>query len=55
MGKESKICYPKNPKYWDRQAWAKSEEPDQTPQNMAPDQGLHCLLLIKQYFGHINR
>ena len=30
-------------KYWDRQAWANSVDPDQTPQNAASDQGLHCL------------
>ena len=32
-----------NPKYCDRQAYANSVDPDQTPQNRASDQGLHCL------------
>ena len=30
-------------KYWDRQAWANSVDPDKTSQNAPPDQGLHCL------------
>ena len=37
-----------NPKYWDRQAWTNSVDPDQTPQNAASDQGLHCLPLVQQ-------
>ena len=35
-------------KYWDRQAWANSVDPDQTPQNAASDQGLHFLPFIQQ-------
>ena len=31
--------------YLDRQVWANSVGPDQTPQNAASDQGLHCLPL----------
>ena len=30
----------------DRQAWANSVDADQMPQNVASDQGLHCLPLI---------
>ena len=37
--------YHNNPKYWDRQAWANSVDPDQMLQNAASDQGLHCLPL----------
>ena len=37
-------------KYSDRQAWANSVDPDQTPQNAASDQGLHCLKIIQQFF-----
>ena len=36
-------------KYWDRQAWANSEDPDQNPQNAASDHGLHCLPLFQQF------
>ena len=32
-------------KYWDRQTWANSVDPDHMPQNAASDQGLHCLPL----------
>ena len=32
--------YCNNPKYWD---CANSVDPDQMPQNVASDQGLHCL------------
>ena len=46
--------YRNNPKYWDRQTWANSVDPDQTLQTAASDQGLHNLLLIQQYFRHIN-
>ena len=35
--------YCNNPKYWDRHACAKSVDPDQMPQNVASDQGLHYL------------
>ena len=38
-------------KYWDKQAWANSVDPDQTPQNKASDLGLHCLPLIQQCLG----
>ena len=47
--------YLNNPKYWDRQAWANSVDPDQMLQNAASDQGLQCLPLIKHHFRHINR
>ena len=30
------------------QAWANCVDPDQMPQNVASDQGLHCLPLIHQ-------
>ena len=36
--------------YSKRQAWAISVDPDQTPQNAAFDQGLHCLLLTQQFY-----
>ena len=38
--------------YSDRQAWANSVDPDQTPQNAASDQGLHCLSLTQQFYKH---
>ena len=47
--------YCSNPKFWDRQTLANSVDLDQTPQNAASDQGLHCLQLIQRYFRHINR
>ena len=31
------VNYRNNPKYWDRQAYANSVDPDQTPQNAASD------------------
>ena len=37
--------YPKNS---DREAWANSADPDQTPQNAASDLDLHCLPLNPQ-------
>ena len=52
------ICtykYHNKPKYWNRQAQANSVDPDQMLHNAASDQGLHCLLLIQQYFNHISR
>ena len=49
------IVYRNNPGYWDRQAFANSVDPDQTPQYAASDQGLHCLPYIQQYFKHIKR
>ena len=45
----SHTTYGKNPKYWYKRAWANSVDPDQTPQNAASDQSLHCLPLIQQY------
>ena len=42
-----------NPTYCDRQVLGNSVGPDQMPLNLASDQGLHCLLHIQQYFGHI--
>ena len=45
--------YGNNPKYWDRQAFANSADPDQTPQITASNQGLHCLPYIQQYFKDI--
>ena len=36
-------------KYLDIQACANSVDPDQTPQNAASDQGLHCSPLIKHF------
>ena len=38
------------PKYWDRQVWANSVDPDLTLQNLAFDQYLLILLFLK----HIN-
>ena len=49
-------CYDKhcnNCKYSDRQAWANGVDPDQMPQNVASDQGLHRLPLVQQYSNHI--
>ena len=39
-----------NPRYWDREVWANSVDPDQMPHSVASDQGLHCLPLVQQYF-----
>ena len=39
--------YHVNPKYLNGQVCANSVDPDQTPQNAASDQGLHCLPIIK--------
>ena len=44
--------YFNNPTYWNKQAWANSVDQDQTPQNAASDQGLHCLPLSQAVFGH---
>ena len=41
-----KTVYSNNPKYWDRQAWANSVDPDQMPHSAASDQGLHFLPLV---------
>ena len=38
-------------KYSDRQAWANSVDPDQMLHYAASDQGLHCLLMIKQQWA----
>ena len=38
--------------YSDRQTWTNSVDPDQTPQNAASDQGLHCLPLTQQFSIH---
>ena len=35
--------------YGHRYACANSVDPDQTPQNAASDQGLHCFPLIQQF------
>ena len=36
--------------YSDRQTWANSVDPDQIyPQIVASDQGLHCLLITRQF------
>ena len=35
-------------KYWDRQVWAKSLDPDQVPQDVASEKGLHCQLFTQQ-------
>ena len=43
-----KLHFWNNPKYCDRQAWASSVDPDQMPQDVAYDLGLHCLSLIQQ-------
>ena len=45
--------YCNNPKYWNRQARENRLDQDQTPQNAASDQGLHCLPLVQQYIKHI--
>ena len=39
-------------KYSDRQAWANSVHPDETPQNAASHQDLHCLPLIQQFLNN---
>ena len=36
-------------------AFANSVDPDQMPQNVASDQGLHFLPYIQQYFRNIKR
>ena len=49
------VMYRNSPNYWDRQALANSVDPDQTSQNAASDQGLHCLPLVHQNLKQINR
>ena len=46
--------YSNNPKYWDKQAWANSADPDQMLQNVVSDQDLHFLPLTLYYFRHIS-
>ena len=41
-------------RFLDRQALANRVDPDQTPQNAASDQGLHCLPLNQQFYHHEN-
>ena len=41
--------------YSDRQAWANSIDPDETPQNAASHLGLHCLPLIQQFLDTTSR
>ena len=45
------------PYYWSIEGWrplkgylANSADPDQTPQNAASDQGLHCLQIVQPFF-----
>ena len=38
--------------YSNRQTWADSVDPDQTPRSAASDLGLHCLLFIQQFATH---
>ena len=35
--------------------WPEQTDPDQTLQNVATEQGLHCLPLIQQHFRNNNR
>ena len=40
-----------NPFLTRKPSYANSADPDQTPNNLASDQGLHCLLIIEiEYF-----
>ena len=36
--------------YSDRESLANSVDPDQTPQNTASDQSLHCLPLVQSFY-----
>ena len=38
--------------YSEKQIWANSVTPVHTSQNAAPNQGIHCLLLIQQFYSH---
>ena len=38
--------------YLEGRAWANYVDPDQMPQNVASDQGLHFLPLIQQFYTH---
>ena len=42
------------PNYSYRQAGANSVDPDQTPQNAASDQDLHCLPFVQQVLSTLN-
>ena len=44
---EPSNIYQNNPKYWDRQAFANSVDPDQIPHNVVSDQVLHCYTYSK--------
>ena len=35
--------------YFNWQAWSNSVDPDETPQNAATHQSLHCLPLVQQF------
>ena len=48
-GELKSMEYHNNPKYWDRQTFANSVEPDQMLQNVASNQVLPCLPYIQQY------
>ena len=45
--------YHNNPKYWDRQVWENSDNPAQTRQNTASNQGLQGFPLVQQWFRQI--
>ena len=45
------VKLPDLPKYLDNQPWANSVDPDQMPQIVASDQGLHCLPFIQQFLN----
>ena len=48
LNKQRSIKYHNKFIYWNRQAWANRVDPDKMLQNVASDQGLHCLSLIQQ-------
>ena len=50
-----RLIYHIYPKYSQRQVWANSVDPDQMPQNVASDLGLHCLLLIQHYLDQTGK
>ena len=50
----SEKCYHNNRKYWERQVFANSVDPDQMAQNAASDLSLDCLPYIQQYFRQVN-
>ena len=45
--------YHNNSKYWDKQAWANSVDPDQMPQIVVSDQDWHCLPLIQHFLDKL--